>query len=170
MLDGGRIRRVAECEKERREPILQIKREIDIARAQRLVHGAAQPWRKVGGRGKRAAPAEHVEGEGRRVVGRDFAEFPHGPNFGGATARTIVRKGYASECPNVAKLLQNLRFDLDYENIGMNAIMTDGADPVDTAKGLIAKRPELLAHWLAGVKTRDGGDGLKAAQDALLAE
>ena len=94
----------------------------------------------------------------------------YGPNFGGATVRTVARKGYVGECPNVAKLLENLKFDLDYENNGMNAIMADGADPVDTAKGLIAKRPELLAHWLAGVKTRDGGDGLKAAQDALLAE
>ncbi|MCR6497581.1 choline ABC transporter substrate-binding protein [Shinella sp. CPCC 101442] len=93
----------------------------------------------------------------------------YGPNYGGATVRTIARKGYAKECPNVAKLLKNLTFHLDYENIGMNAIMTDGADPAETAKRLIAKRPEILEKWLAGVTARDGGDGLQAAQDALLA-
>lgn len=93
----------------------------------------------------------------------------YGPNFGGATVRTVVRKGYAKECPNVAKLLENLKFDLDYENIGMNAIMTDGADPVETARGLIAKRPELLERWLAGVTTGDGGSGLETARSALLA-
>lgn len=94
----------------------------------------------------------------------------YGPNFGGATVRTVARKGYSGDCPNVAKLLENLKFDLDYENVGMNAIMSDGADPVETARGLIAKQPELLEQWLAGVKTRDGEDGMKAAQDALLAE
>ena len=31
-----------------------------------------------------------------------------GPNFGGATIYTNVRKGYLQECPNVGKLLQNL--------------------------------------------------------------
>ncbi|MBO9628198.1 MAG: choline ABC transporter substrate-binding protein [Shinella sp.] len=94
----------------------------------------------------------------------------YGPNFGGATVRTVARKGYSGDCPNVAKLLENLKFDLDYENVGMNAIMSDDADPVETARGLIAKQPELLEQWLTGVKTRNGEDGMKAAQDALLAE
>ena len=31
-----------------------------------------------------------------------------GPNFGGATIYTNVRKGYLQECPNVGKALQNL--------------------------------------------------------------
>ena len=33
-----------------------------------------------------------------------------GPNFGGATVYTNIRKGYAGDCPNVSKLLSNLRF------------------------------------------------------------
>ena len=35
-----------------------------------------------------------------------------GPNFGGATVYTNVRKGFLQECPNVGKLLQNLAFTL----------------------------------------------------------
>jgi glycine betaine/proline transport system substrate-binding protein len=92
----------------------------------------------------------------------------YGPNFGGATVRTITRPGYAKACPNVTKLLENLTFDIDYENLGMSAIMTDGEDASAAAQGLIAKRPELLKQWLDGVKTRDGGDGYEAAKSALL--
>ena len=94
----------------------------------------------------------------------------YGPNFGGATVRTITRPGYAKECPNVTKLLENLTFDLDYENFGMNAIMTDGEEPAAAAKSLIAKRPELLKQWLEGVTTRDGRNGYEAAQSAILSQ
>lgn len=94
----------------------------------------------------------------------------YGPNFGGATVRTITRPGYAKECPNVTKLLENLTFDLDYENFGMNAIMTDGEEPAVAAKSLIAKRPELLKQWLEGVTTRDGSNGYEAAQTAILSQ
>lgn len=97
-------------------------------------------------------------------------DVEYGPNFGGATVRTITRPGYAKDCPNVAKLLENLKFDLDYENFGMNAIMTDGEEPDAAAKSLITKRPALLKLWLEGVTTRDGGSGYEAAQDAILAQ
>ena len=39
-----------------------------------------------------------------------------GPNFGGATVYTNVRKGYAAACPNVGKLLKNQKFSLKMEN------------------------------------------------------
>ena len=35
-----------------------------------------------------------------------------GPNYGGATVYTLTRAGYENNCPNVYKLLQNLKFDL----------------------------------------------------------
>lgn len=95
-------------------------------------------------------------------------DVEYGPNFGGATVRTITRPGYAKECPNVTKLLQNLKFDLDYENVGMNAITTDGEEATVAAQKLITKRPELLKQWLEGVKTRDGANGYEAATAALL--
>lgn len=92
----------------------------------------------------------------------------YGPNFRGATVRTITRPGYAKECSNVTKLLQNLKFELDYENLGMNAIMTDGEEATTAAQELIAQRPELLKQWLEGVTTRAGADGYEAAKAALL--
>lgn len=95
-------------------------------------------------------------------------EAEYGPNFGGATVRTIARPGYAKECPNVAKLLENLKFDLDYENIGMNAIITDGEEPAAAAKSLMTKQPELLKLWLDGVTARDGGNGYEAARTGIL--
>ena len=39
-----------------------------------------------------------------------------GPNYGGATVYTNTRAGYVEECPNVGKLLKNLKFSLDMEN------------------------------------------------------
>ncbi len=39
-----------------------------------------------------------------------------GPDYGGATIRTLTRKGYANKCPNEAKLLSNLEFGLTMEN------------------------------------------------------
>ena len=67
-----------------------------------------------------------------------------GPDFGGAAAHTLSRKGYAAECPNVAKLFSQLVFDLDYENFGMQKIMGEAMEPSDTAKAMMAERPELL--------------------------
>ena len=70
-----------------------------------------------------------------------------GPNLGGATVYTNVRKGYAGECPNVGKLLKNLKFSLAMENEIMGAILDDGKDPNKAA-----------AAWL---KSQSGhGDGL----------
>ena len=95
-------------------------------------------------------------------------EAEYGPNFGGATVRTISRTNYAKECPNVVKLLSNLKFDIEYENYGMKAIMVDGQEASVAAKNMIAKRPELLKQWLDGVTTKEGGDGYEAVKSTLL--
>ena len=52
-----------------------------------------------------------------------------GPNFGAATVTTQVRKGYLQQCPNVAKFLRNLAFDIDFENVGMGYLINDGMKP-----------------------------------------
>jgi glycine betaine/proline transport system substrate-binding protein len=90
-----------------------------------------------------------------------------GPNFGGATVYTNVRKGYAAECPNVGKLLANLEFTLEMENAIMGGILDDGEEPNDAAAAWLKAHPEVLEPWLAGVTTLDGGDGLAAVRDAL---
>ncbi len=90
-----------------------------------------------------------------------------GPDFGGAEVATNVRKGYVAECPNTGKLLQNLEFSLAMENEIMGAILNDGADPAEAAKTWLAAHPEVLAPWLDGVTTKDGGDALAAVIAAL---
>lgn len=93
------------------------------------------------------------------------AEF--GPNFGGATVRTISRKGYGADCPNAAKLFSNLVYDLGYENYGMQKIMGEGLSAPDAAKAMIAQDPTRLDAWLNGVTTFDGQPGLAAVKTAL---
>ncbi len=90
-----------------------------------------------------------------------------GPNLGGATVYTNTRGGYAKECPNVGKFLSNLVFSLDMENEIMGAILTDGTDPAVAAKAWLAKHPDAIAPWLAGVTTKDGGDATAAVMAAL---
>lgn len=93
------------------------------------------------------------------------AEF--GPDFGGATVRTIVRKGYPEDCPNVTKLFSNLVFDIDYENAGMRLIMNDGVETPAAATQMVKAHPEKLDAWLDGVTTIDGKPGLDAVKAAF---
>ena len=90
-----------------------------------------------------------------------------GPDFGAATVSTQVRKGYDTECPNVAAFLKNLSFTVDYENQGMDKLMNEGMDPKDAGKAMLASNPALLDTWLAGVTTLDGKPGLEAVKAAL---
>ena len=89
-----------------------------------------------------------------------------GPNYGSATVRTVVRKGYLEECPNVAKLLTQLSFNVDTENRIMGKIL-EGGDANEAAKAELQSQPELLQAWLAGVTTFSGEDGLAAVKEAL---
>ena len=90
-----------------------------------------------------------------------------GPNLGGATVYTNVRKGYTTECANVGKLLQNLSFTLAMENEIMGGILNDGEEPRDAAEAWLKQNPGVLDGWLAGVTTQDGGDAMAAVRGAL---
>ena len=90
-----------------------------------------------------------------------------GPNFGGATVFTNVRKGYVQECPNVGKLLQNLEFSLKMENEIMGLILDKGMDGEKAAESWLKEHPQALGAWLAGVTTFDGKDGLAAVKQNL---
>lgn len=90
-----------------------------------------------------------------------------GPNFGGATVRTIARHGFSADCPNAAKLFANLTFDLDYENYGMQMILRQGKSADVAAREMIKRNPDKLAKWLDGVSTYDGQPGLQAVKSAL---
>ncbi len=90
-----------------------------------------------------------------------------GPNFGGATIYTNVRKGYVQECSNVGKLLTNLSFTLDMENQLMDKVLNEKQSASAAAKVWLKAHPQVLDQWLAGVTTRDGKPALEAAKAAL---
>ncbi|WP_111637018.1 choline ABC transporter substrate-binding protein [Marinomonas shanghaiensis] len=86
-----------------------------------------------------------------------------GPNYGGATIRTLTRKGYADECPNVGKLLSNLEFSLTMEN----EIIDSKEKPDQAAENWIKANPDILNKWLEGVTTYDGAPALPAVKQHL---
>jgi len=90
-----------------------------------------------------------------------------GPDLGGATVYTNVRKGYVAECPNVGKFLENLSFTLQMENEIMGAILDDGEDGEDAAEEWLAQNPDVWTAWLDGVTTKDGGDAVAAVKAEL---
>ncbi|MFM9842269.1 MAG: choline ABC transporter substrate-binding protein [Dongiaceae bacterium] len=87
--------------------------------------------------------------------------------FGSATVYTNVRAGYASECPNVGKLLSNLKFDLPMEGAIMDTILTQGKDGETAAIEWLKANPAALDGWLAGVTTFEGQEGLPAVKTSL---
>jgi glycine betaine/proline transport system substrate-binding protein len=87
--------------------------------------------------------------------------------FGSATVYTNVRAGYTSECPNVGKLLANLKFDLPTEGAIMDTILAQGKDGETAATEWLKANPKPLDAWLAGVTTFDGKDGLPAVKASL---
>jgi glycine betaine/proline transport system substrate-binding protein len=90
-----------------------------------------------------------------------------GPNFGGATVYTNVRKGYVQECPNVGQLLKNLEFTLTTENQVMGMILDEGMEPNKAATKWLKKHPQVLEKWLQNVTTIDGKDGLASVKKHL---
>ena len=90
-----------------------------------------------------------------------------GPNYGGASVHTNVRKNYTTECKNVGKLLTNLTFTLPMENEVMGAILDGGKKPEVAAREWIKKNPKALDAWLEGVTTLDGKPALAAASAIL---
>lgn len=90
-----------------------------------------------------------------------------GPADGGATVMTLTRSGYAKACPNAARLLANLVFDVATEDTLMSNILDDKMQPADAGKAWMKKNPDAVARWLAGVTTLDGKPGLDAARSAL---
>ena len=90
-----------------------------------------------------------------------------GPNYGGADVFTNVRRGYLSECPNMARFLRNLRFSLEMENAIMGGILNDGKEPEAAALEWLRSNPEPLDAWLEGVESADGGSAREAFRKAM---
>jgi glycine betaine/proline transport system substrate-binding protein len=79
-----------------------------------------------------------------------------GPDFGGATINTVTRAGFSQECPNVGRLLHNLKFTLRGESEIMAAILDRHEQPDVAAKEWLVSHPDSVGPWLAGVSGFDG--------------
>ena len=91
-----------------------------------------------------------------------------GPNYGGATVYTNVRKGYVQECPNIGKFISQIKFTMDTENKMMSGILDKSEDPKAAALAMLKENPGMLDAWLAGVTTFDGsGPALGAVKKGL---
>jgi glycine betaine/proline transport system substrate-binding protein len=91
-----------------------------------------------------------------------------GPNFGGATIYTTVRKDYVKECPNVGKFISQIKFSMEVENKMMSDILDKSQDPKTAAINMLKSNPDMLTSWLDGVTTFDGsGPALDAVKKGL---
>ena len=79
-----------------------------------------------------------------------------GPNYGGAAVYTNTRAGYAAECPNIGRLLKNLKFSLRGESEVMGLILEQHQQPDAAAAAWIAANRTTVAGWLEGVTTFGG--------------
>ena len=89
-----------------------------------------------------------------------------GPNYGGATIYTVTRKGYSAECPNMGRLLANLKFTLRGESEMMAAILDRHEAPDIAATEWLKANPTPVKAWLQGVLTFDGRPALTALAHA----
>ena len=91
-----------------------------------------------------------------------------GPNMGAAVVNSTLRKGYSAECPNVGKLIKQLKFDVGMENEIMGEILNKSVDAKVAAVAYVKAHPELVKPWLEGVTTFDGkGPALDAVKKDL---
>ena len=90
-----------------------------------------------------------------------------GPDYGGATVLTNVRAGLPTDCPNLGKLLDQLKFNLPMENQIMGSILFDNQEADKAATDWLKANPATLDGWLAGVTTLDGQPGLPAVKAGL---
>ena len=93
----------------------------------------------------------------RYLTGGD-ASF--GPNYGGATVYTNVRAGYLEECPNVGRLVKNLKFTLHGESEIMAGILERKLAP--EAAGRRVAEARIPRRWRAGSTASRRFDGRPA--------
>jgi glycine betaine/proline transport system substrate-binding protein len=85
-----------------------------------------------------------------------------GPDYGGASVYANVRAGYNLECPNIGRLLRNLRFTTKGESQVMAAILDQHQPPQVAAAAWLKANPAVVSAWLEGVYTLDGRSALEA--------
>lgn len=88
-----------------------------------------------------------------------------GPNFGGATIYTVTRAHYGAECPNVGRLLGQVKFTSQQLSTVMSDILDRHLAADVAAERWLKGNPAVVRAWLAGVTTRAG----RPAESALTA-
>lgn len=95
-------------------------------------------------------------------------EETFGPDDGTATIYSNIRKGFDKEEPNIAKLLQNLKFPVSMMNEIMTMMHEDKhLKPLDAGISWLKAHPETYRKWMEGVQTIDGKEGLPAFEKYL---
>jgi glycine betaine/proline transport system substrate-binding protein len=126
---------------------------------------------------------------GRAIAARDWIVFlgwePHpmnlryrlaylsggdewfGPDYGGAVVWTTARRGYVRECPNLGRLLRNLRFGTEMESALMESILSAHVEAREAGRRWLREHPAVLETWLREVETAGGEPGLAAVSAQL---
>lgn len=73
-----------------------------------------------------------------------------------ATVYSLARSGYKATCPNVVKLISNLKFTPEIENLIMDKILNHGIKPLTAVKDWLKANPAILKSWLDGVTNFNG--------------
>ncbi|QTP64376.1 glycine/betaine ABC transporter substrate-binding protein [Candidatus Liberibacter africanus] len=84
--------------------------------------------------------------------------------FGKASVYTVVRSDYLDKCPNIARLLKNIKFSVPLENEMMKLILNNKQDPKSVGIKMIRDNPDLIKNWLVGVTRFDGQNPLDALE------
>lgn len=79
-----------------------------------------------------------------------------GKNLGGSTVHTNVRANFRTDCPNVARLLDNLKFSLEMEGEVMDMILTEFVPADRAVRDWMHRNPKVLEQWLTGITNSQG--------------
>ena len=90
-----------------------------------------------------------------------------GPDYGAATVYTLGRPDLAQQCPNLAHLFAQIKFDVGTENTLITAVADGTAQVAPVTLDYLREHPAVLAAWLQGVDTISGQPALPAAEAAL---
>lgn len=93
-----------------------------------------------------------------------------GGGGGGAAVATVIRRGYAQQCPNIGRFLQNLSFTLPMEEALMDKILAGGEEPAAAARAWLRQNPAVWPAWLDGVTGRSGAPALPLMRKFLAAQ
>lgn len=87
----------------------------------------------------------------------DGADDYFGPDKGASYVRTVAQDGFSQRCPNAARLMKNMVFSQDMEELLMDQIMNGFVPPLRAVRIWMHDNEATVTGWLQGVATRTGG-------------